>query len=58
MPATIRQSSIAVTPAWPVRNLQNIFIEPFVGVELFVGLKPEGALKPSSKIRPILLGYG
>jgi hypothetical protein len=50
MPAAIRQSSTAVTPDSPVRNLQNIFIEPFVGVELFVGVKPEEAMKPSGKI--------
>lgn len=58
MPAAIRQSSTAATPDSPVRNLQNIFIEPSKGVELFVGVKPEEALKRSGKIRPILLGYG
>jgi hypothetical protein len=35
MPATIKQSLIAVTPGSLVRNLQSIFIEPFVCVEPF-----------------------
>jgi hypothetical protein len=56
MPATIKQSLIAATPGSLVRNLQNIFIEPFVGVELFVAVKPEEAIKPSGKIRPIPWG--
>ena len=50
MPAVIRQSSTAATPDSPVRNLQNIFIEPFIGVAPFVGPKPEEAIKPSAKI--------
>jgi hypothetical protein len=36
MHATIKQSLIAVTPGSLARNHQNIFIEPFVGVEPFV----------------------
>jgi hypothetical protein len=35
MPATIKQSLIAVTPGSLARNLQSIFFEPFVGVEPF-----------------------
>jgi len=58
MPAAIGQSSTAATPDSPVRNLQNIFIEPFKGVELFIGVKSEEALRSSGKIRPILFGYG